>query len=156
MAPQVGLILAAALLCPAAWAGAPAAAGLPRSVLVSFETDPRVELLAVVNMLADPPAFERQFGGALPEHARRARAAFAPFASHPAVAHLRGLLKSGNRIAAAQLLLPCSSPPELIVSGSGEADTEEHTKEKDAFLMELRRFAERSGFMHFYEGNSEY
>ncbi|MCR4295431.1 MAG: DUF4932 domain-containing protein, partial [Elusimicrobia bacterium] len=123
---------------------------------VSFETDPRVELLAVVHMLAEPEAFSRRFPDGPPDYARRAQGAFSPFAGHPAVARLRGLLQPGRRFGPARLLLDCSAPPELAEEREVDPYSPPRSKEDRAFLKDLRDFAARSRFMRFYGENAAY
>ncbi|MCM2303921.1 MAG: DUF4932 domain-containing protein [Elusimicrobia bacterium] len=134
--------LAALLLC-APLRAEPAA--------VSFETDPRMELLAVVGMLAEPEAFARR---APSDYARRAGDAFSPYAGHPAAASLRGLLKKGDRLAAARALLSCSAPPELVEDPAVDEDSSPRSAEEKAFLRDLRDFAARARFMTFYRENA--
>ncbi len=143
--------MSAALL--AALLAAPLRASAPA---VTFEADPRVELLAVVHMLAEPEAFSRRFPDGAPDYARRAREKFSPFAGHPAAARLRRLLGPGRRIAPARLLLDCSAPPALAEERDVDADSPPRSKEDRAFLEELRDFAARSRFMSFYGENAAY
>lgn len=123
---------------------------------VSFEADPRVELLAVVHMLAEPESFARRFPAGPPPYALRARERFAPFSGHAAAERLRGLLKPGRRFGPARLLLDCSAPPELAEERAGDPDSPPRTKEEREFLEALRDFAARSGFMRFYGENAPY
>jgi tetratricopeptide (TPR) repeat protein len=137
--------LAALLLCASLRAAPPAPAA-------AFESDPRVELLAVVHMLAEPAAFARRAPSA---YTRRAGEAFAPYAGHRAVASLRGLLKNGDRLAAARALLSCSAPPELVEDPAVDEDSSPRSSEEKAFLRDLRDFASRSRFMDFYRENAQ-
>lgn len=134
--------LPALLLCTALQAAPPAA---------EFTADPRVELLAVVDMLAEPEAFARRPPS---DYARRAVAAFSPYGGHRAVASLRGLLKKGDRLAAARALLSCSAPPELVEDPAVEEDSSPRSAEEKAFLRDLRDFASRARFMDFYRENA--
>ncbi|MDP3544166.1 MAG: DUF4932 domain-containing protein, partial [Elusimicrobiota bacterium] len=123
---------------------------------VTYETDPRVELLAVVHMLAEPEALARRFPDGPPAYALRARERFAPFSGHPAAARLRALLQPGRRFGPARLLLDCSDPPELAEVRAGDADSPPRSKMDRAFLEDLRDFAVRSRFMRFYGENAAY
>jgi hypothetical protein len=146
----------AALLCRPAWAQpgpsepalAPAArtaAGARAPVSVAFETDPRVELLSVLVMLARPSSF----GAAPPPYAERARAAFAPFAGHAAVSRMRDALAEAPGGELAELFLSLSEPPDLAPPADAELA-------RATLLADARDFARSAGFAAFYKANAGY
>ncbi len=137
------MIRAAALVCVLA-AGASAAPAVPPSSFV-YETDPRVELLGVVQYLAGAREksvpLPAQYGRDLEKH-------FARFRGHEAVKLYRELAGKYQDFGVDVLFL--SAPLELRPNspspppfGGGAADFER-------FLAALRRFGEESDFVGFY------
>ena len=78
---KTAFLAALLLAAPAARAGAAAE---------SFAVDPKVELVSVVLMLAEPAEFRARRPDGLDAYAAAAEAAFAASAGHPAVARVRG------------------------------------------------------------------
>jgi hypothetical protein len=122
---------------------------------LTFEVDPRIELLAAVQVLSGYnerygllTRFDFDYKQAVEEH-------FRPFAGHPVVALFDSLSADGFSFdAPPSVMLHLSDPPaltpeatipEALVERAGGAER------LDAFLAELRDFAVESGFMGFYE-----
>lgn len=135
-------------------------AGRPRpasaaALSVSFDADARVELLGIVQMLAEPDAFRLQFSSASPayaEYGRKAWKVFSPFSGHPAVAGLKQLRKENRLLETVSGLLALSAPPELAplpYANEGEVRFPDVK-----FLADLRDFSLKSGFMDFYRTSS--
>lgn len=139
-------------------AGAPGAAPPPRrpkgpAVDFSFAVDPRVELLSVVLMLAEPKEFEARFPLAGPTaYARAAQAFFAPHAGHPAVASARRALDAGKAIVLTQLALTLS-PSAPFSPRPGRARGLEQD-ETEGFAARLSDFAARSRFADFFAAHA--
>lgn len=122
---------------------------------VSFRIDPRIELLSVAAMLADPKEFAEQFPGGESAYARDARRSFARMAGHPFVARLAKVIAHGSRPnLPAELMLYLSTTsalsPDPRIDARGFEDEFGGPADFDAYLSELRDFAVRSGFDRFY------
>ena len=120
-------ILAAAVLL-----AAPAA----RAAAEAFAVDPRVELVSVALMLAEPDAFRARRPDGLDAYAAAAEAAFAGFSGHPAVARVRDLRRGGA---------PASALARAALRPS----------RKDPLAAELRDFEKASGFAAFFASRAE-
>ena len=141
----------AAMLDRDAWANR--FAGADPSIEVNV--DPRLELLSVVQMLADGRS-------SLTERDRRyerdVQAYFVSQANHPAVQLFAKLTKDNPELvaSAAQLLLHYSPPPELSAAGSpGPSGTPIASDNGDlnALVDALGDFARSSDFMRFFQGH---
>ncbi|MDE2509489.1 MAG: DUF4932 domain-containing protein [Elusimicrobia bacterium] len=141
-------MITAALLLLLLPSRAPAA---PRAAKPAITTDPRVELLGVVQWLSGArpnlPADEA-FAAAVNK-------SFAPFASHPAVALYRETAKRlGGQDGTAIDLLYYTDPPALARRTTPDPapylDEAEESARFDAFLAALRDFSKKSAFPAFY------
>jgi tetratricopeptide (TPR) repeat protein len=109
---------------------------------VSFEVDPRVELAAVVVMLADPAGFKAARPDGLDAYAAAAEAAFSPFAGHPAVARVAARRKAG---APASAFVPAAGEPlpddlrDFQKASGFAAFFAAHRKDHEAFAETARR-----------------
>lgn len=112
------------------------AAPAARAAAVSFAVDPKVELVSVVLMLAEPEEFRARRPDGLDAYAAAAEAAFAASAGHPAVARVRGLRRGG---APASALVRAALFPSR----------------KDPLAAELRDFEKASGFAAFFASRAE-
>lgn len=134
-----------------------ALAAVPAAASSPYRSDPRVELLGVVQYLSgarpDLPAD--------PEYKAAVDAYFAPYRSHPAVARWRDGLKSGALSAAGASgmdgrgidILYFTDPPELEPKPGWKPpylDDPADERAFRAFLAALRDFARKSDFMRFY------
>lgn len=133
------LTAAAAPVEPALGPVAPTAAGAAHPVSVSFETDPRVELLAVL------VALSRQDDASVREE-------FSRYADHPAVARLRETLKTRGGGELTETFLLLSPPPELAAPGDREGSA--RAAPFADLLKEARDFAQDSRFDRFYKKNA--
>lgn len=117
---------------------------------VELTVDPRLELLAVVQMLAS--------GSDLASEDRRyendAKSFFGAEAKHPAVALFAKLSKDKPDFAAtaAKLLLGYSPPPDLAPAVDGAASE----KDMADFIEALRYFAISSEFQRFFDGHKPF
>jgi spore germination cell wall hydrolase CwlJ-like protein len=122
---------------------------------IQLATDPRMELLAVVQLLAigssDLAQSDRRYE-------KDVKGYFAPEADHRAVQLFRKLDKSNADFAEtmAQRLLGYSSPPQFEPNksqpdGSGAGD-----KNVAEFMEALRDFARSSEFMRFFDGHKPF
>ena len=117
---------------------------------VELTFDPRLELLAVVQMLAS--------GSDLAPEDRRyendAKSFFATEAKHPAVVMFTKLSKDKPDFAAtaAKLLLGYSPPPDLAPAVNGAAPD----KDMADFIEALRYFAISSEFQRFFDGHKPF
>lgn len=129
---------------------APAAA-----LAISFDADPRVELLGIVQMLAEPDSFHLLLSSAPPayaEYGRKAWKLFSPHAAHPAVSGLRQLRKENRLLETVSGLLALSAPPELAPLPYAK---EGEVRIPDAkFLADLRDLSRRGGFAEFYRSHA--
>lgn len=131
-------LLLSVLLAASAGAAEPA-------VAVSYGTDARVEVLAVLEMLARPEEFKARLGSPLPPYAARAWKRFAPFAGHPAVARLRAMPES-ERQDAVETALGLGDPPEFAGEERGSFA---------ALFREAGEFAEESRFGRYYKDEAK-
>lgn len=139
------LLFAAAVLIAAAAA---------RAATLEIRSDARVDLVGLVQQLADADPID----GPVPAFRREALERFAPFKSHPAVLHLKEMSARGfGRISAAQFILYFDeppglkkvwTPPEHFAREAGGA------AELERFAGELRDFAAKSGFADWYASRS--
>jgi spore germination cell wall hydrolase CwlJ-like protein len=117
---------------------------------IQLATDPRTELLAVVQLLANGSS---DLASADQRYAQDVKSYFATEADHPAVQQFRKLSKDNAGFAAttAGLLLGYSAPPELTAKeGSADAAGDKTTAQ---FIDALRDFARSSEFMRFFDGH---
>lgn len=127
------------------------AAAAPAAAAAAYATDPRIELLGVLQLLSgDRPALPMEKG-----LAERVEADFGRFRSHPAVARWRAAARSAGKMDGRAVdLLYFSDPPELApLPGWAPPylDDPVEAAEFKGFLAALRDFAKRSDFMDFYE-----
>jgi hypothetical protein len=117
----------------------------------TITTDPRVELLGVVQWLSgerpDLPADEF--------FAAEVKKRFAPFAGHPAVARYReAARKHGSSDGTGIDILYYGAPPELARRATRDAppylQDPDDSARFDALLTDLRDFAKKSKFSDFY------
>jgi len=125
-----------ALLAAAVLLAAPAARAAAAAAAEDFALDPKVELVSVVLMLAEPDGFRARRPDGLDAYAAAAEAAFAGFSGHPAVARVRDLRRGG---APASALVRAALRPSR----------------RDPLAAELRDFEKASGFAAFFAGRAE-
>ncbi|MBI3554146.1 MAG: DUF4932 domain-containing protein [Elusimicrobia bacterium] len=118
---------------------------------VSFEVDPRIELLSAVWLLGGADAAAPVPDGAK-DYAADIRKSFAPLAHHAAVERMARMVKGGSPEMFAQILLTLSDPPALSPLKRTYKDglASPDSPQAQAFLDELRDFAARSRFPEFY------
>ncbi len=117
---------------------------------IHLATDPRIELLAVVQLLANGNS---DLASADRRYEKDVKTYFATEADHPAVQQFRKLSKdkAGFAGSTAVLLLGYSAPPELSAkNGSFNAVGD---KDVAQFIDALRDFARTSEFQRFFEGH---
>lgn len=121
---------------------------------LEFSVDPRIELLAAVQMLS---AYNERYGLLTRydfEYKRAMTDQFLPYAHHPAVALFDTMSTHGFAFdAPPTLMLHLSEPPALDVETEiPEALIERAggAQQLTEFLARLRDFARESGFMRFY------
>lgn len=116
---------------------------------LQLTTDPRIELVAVVQLLANGTS---DLAAADRRYEKDVKTYFAAEADHAAVQQFRRLSKDtpGFAGSVAQALLGYSSPPELAPkqgsSGAGDKNVAE-------FIDALRNFARSSEFPRFFDGH---
>ena len=115
---------------------------------IQLIADPRIELLAVVQMLANG---ESNLAEADRRYGRDVKSYFVPEANHLAVQLFRKLSKdnAGFTSAAGQLLLGYSAPPELAGPTASDKDLAQ-------FVDALRDFARSSEFPQFFAGHKPF
>lgn len=120
---------------------------------VRVTTDPRIELMTTVQLLAEYPILTSLDS----PYKRDVLAYFSHHKDHPAVTRFREMYSQGFAFdAVPKLLLALTPPPELKPRVAVPADAEERAggKEKmDQFVAALRDFVNQSGFMSFYEAH---
>ena len=128
-----------------------------RSVLAAepaITTDPRIELLGVVQLLSG----ERPKLPADEDFLAEIQKTFAPYATHPAVARYREAVKKhGANDGTGIDLLYYTNPPELARRKTRDAppylEEPGEAARFDALLSDLRDFARKSNFTAFYDGH---
>lgn len=121
--------------------------------IVRFEVDPRVELLGVVHLLADPEEARLRFADDPPAYVREAERFFAGMSGHPVVARFRRMLVRGlPAVVQGRVVLLLTPPPDLapIAPLKDQAAMAGGKEEEETFLRELRDFSTRSRFMEFF------
>ncbi len=115
---------------------------------IQLATDPRIELLAVVQLLANGNS---DLASADRRYEKDVKSYFAAEADHPAVQQFRKLSKDNNGFAAsaAGLLLGYSAPPSL----SAKESSSNAAGDVAQFIDALRNFAQTSEFMRFFDGH---
>jgi hypothetical protein len=158
------LLLIACLL--AAWPGPAAGPGveadpparpattLPPEATIEISVDPRIELLAVVQCLADYD----QLGSADLAYRREVLEHFAPWRSHPVVALFARMAREGfTRDAPPAVMLRLAEPPALELRAPFSVYVETSAGGRArlfAFLDSLRDFAAESRFMEFHAAHA--
>jgi hypothetical protein len=146
----MGVLRAAAVLLLLA---APARAGAPR-----FATDPRVDLMGLVQRLSGDQRFGVLFGRA-GGYGKEGLEDFARFRHHAAVERLRRMKKAGfSGNIPAQLSLYLSPPPALEEAAPIPdffAQAAGGRAQLDAFLSDLRAFARETGFAGWLAARQE-
>ena len=127
-----------------------------RAAEPAITTDPRVELLGVVQLLSG----ERPKLAADEDFLAVIKKAFEPYASHPAVARYREALKRhGANDGTAIDLLYYTAPPELARRKTRDAppylEEPGESARFDALLSDLRDFSKKSNFTAFYEAHKK-
>jgi hypothetical protein len=117
---------------------------------IQLAADARVELLAVVQLLANG---DSDLASADRRYANDIKTYFATEADHAAVQQFRKLSKDNSGFAAstAALLLGYSAPPEL--SAKADATGPAGGKDVAQFIDALRDFAQASQFARFFKGH---
>lgn len=105
---------------------------------VVYEVEPRLESLSVVLRLSEPGSFDRLEADFPDGYARDARAAFAGFASHPAVTRAAARIKGGATPRALARLALAGSGPDAA-----------------ALNADLRAFEKDSGFAKFFAAHKD-
>ena len=120
---------------------------------LNVSTDPRIELVTIVQMLAgyqDPPV--SKFDSA---YKRAAAAWFAPYSSHPAVELCRKRAKRSFRYdAVASVMLASTSLPDLRLERDPPSDVIRRAGGRGAvreWLAALSDFSSKSRFPEFYD-----
>jgi hypothetical protein len=115
---------------------------------IQLAADPRIELLAVVQLLANGSS---DLAAADRRYEKDVKSYFAPETDHLAVQLFRKQTKDNANFAASagQLLLGYSPPPELAGPAAGDKDTAE-------FVNALRDFARSSEFPRFFAGHKPF
>lgn len=109
--------------------------------------DPRMELLAVVHVLADPEGELDGFSLDGSSYAAQVQDVFSPYRRHPAVgAYLRARRRGLAAVDAQRLMLSLGPPPELELIGIASSH-------EASLAKALRSFARESRFMDFYEAH---
>ncbi|HPG41452.1 MAG TPA: DUF4932 domain-containing protein [bacterium] len=121
--------------------------------------DPRIELLSVVQLLAEEKSGQ-EFGTKLDySYSRDVLAYFQPFIDHPAVQKLAALRQLGfSHDALPKLVLHASAPPELQLICPLELYLIRETggnKNVETFFQFLRDFAVQSDFTGFFNAHKE-
>ncbi len=142
------------LLLAASWAAA-APAAFP-----DFRTDPRIELLSVVQLLSGAESNSAGFHANDCRYLQDIRSRFARFATHPVVERYRALTRGGlDYVTAYQLMLELSGPPSLEAAGELPGDLVDRAGGKlsfEEFRLLLADFARTTGFQAFYAGESPF
>jgi hypothetical protein len=117
---------------------------------LEIAVDPRIELLAAVQLIGDYPLLTR-FDY---EYPRVVREHFAPLAGHPAVELFKQMRETGfSYDAPPAVMLHLSDPPELAVRLAVKESLIERaggSEQLDEFLAALRDFARASDFEAFF------
>ncbi len=160
MAGAFALLLALSSGCgTAAHRGHP---GAKPSGNITVSVDPRIELLAVVQHLAD---YRAPGGGPLLtqldfQYKESVAEYFAPYRNHPAVHRFREISARGFNFAMPpEAMLSLTDPPDLeIVRPVRDMVTERAggTKQLEAFAGDLRRFARDANFMEFHRSQRKF
>lgn len=123
---------------------------------LTVKVNPRIELMAVTQIVADY-GWTGLLNNYDSSYRRDADAWFAPFKQHPAVRRFAELAKAGYTFDGPASTIVClSAPPELALQaapescGAGRAGGVESLQ---AWLVELRDFAAKSGFMTFFRAH---
>lgn len=124
---------------------AASAVAAPPAVDVSYRTDPRVEVVAVLEMLARPEEFKVRVGTPMPPYAARAWKRFATHAGHPAVARVRAMTES-ERQDAVETALGLGDPPGFAGEELGAFA---------ALFREAGAFAKETRFDRYYKDEAK-
>ncbi len=122
------------------------AAGAAHPVSVSFETDPRHDLVL------GPAAQRGPAAGKFTPAVGRPRAEFARFSGHPAVLRLNSELSRHGGGELTEVFLLLSPPPEL--TAPGDRDGSRRAAAFEDLLKEARSFAKDARFDRFYKNNA--
>lgn len=151
--PNPALLQATAMLSAGAWTK-----GLITSdPTISFVVDPRLELLSVVQHLADTASpsdsFDRQYAKDIGSY-------FSSFKDDPAVQLFAKLSESDPRFVSKAAELMLSGPQSLDAApteGSGQAkDSTGADEELSGFVDALRTFAHSANFKRFFAGHKRF
>ncbi len=151
-----GLLLALILLPSRAAAAAPAAAAPP---FVELRTDPRFELLAMVQLLAGADRNSSAFFRHDIPYDRAAEAWFRPYARHPVVEKYQELAANGfDYLEMYTFVFGLTDPPELEMTPeripAGIAAHAGGAQSLKEFQLLLADFARVSRFQEFYDGQA--
>ncbi len=136
-----------------------AAAALTAQARLTVQVDARIELMAVTQFLAD-----YGWTGLLTtyetSYRRDVEAWFAPYKKHPAVKRFAELAKAGyTHDGPAGTMVCLSPPPELALqaaTGQCNAGRAGGAKSLQAWLVQLRDFADKSDFMTFFRAHASF
>ncbi len=138
---------------------------LAQSGKLNITFDPRVELLGIVEILAQHESSADKIFSADNQYLQSVENSFSKFKNHPAVDELKKLHLNGmNTDLLVKFMLHLSAPPKLelkyplndLFTGIPEDEAGEKKNMLISWLNNVRDFSEKSGFIKFYDQKSEF